>query len=266
MLLCRQVRLAGDRRERARRHRPQSSRAPSRLRACRTRTVGSGDDTGTSPIPHVRSARWHGTVGRDGLRFGPMGDAPPIVRARRSAFAAAFLSFLYPGLGHAYLGRWLRALRWAVLPTLAHRRRRRAHPELAGQDGPAGPAPRPRDEHRASTAPSSSTCSTGSPRSLDAYRLARDPRVGSSGSRMLSTVRPARPSSSSSSPATSPSRARSRSSTTRSPTSPTTAATTRDAARRRGPRRALGIEIPGRLARAGGDAHSRRPGPPPPDP
>lgn len=40
------------------------------------------------------------------------------VRPRRSAFAAAFLSFLYPGLGHAYLGRWLRALLWAILPTL----------------------------------------------------------------------------------------------------------------------------------------------------
>jgi LCP family protein required for cell wall assembly len=41
------------------------------------------------------------------------------VRPRRSAFAAAFLSFLYPGLGHAYLGRWLRALLWAIPPTIA---------------------------------------------------------------------------------------------------------------------------------------------------
>ena len=38
------------------------------------------------------------------------------VRPRRSAFAAAFLSFLFPGLGHAYLGRWLRAILWAALP------------------------------------------------------------------------------------------------------------------------------------------------------
>jgi LCP family protein required for cell wall assembly len=38
------------------------------------------------------------------------------VRPRRSAFTAAFLSFLFPGLGHAYLGRWLRAAMWAVLP------------------------------------------------------------------------------------------------------------------------------------------------------
>jgi LCP family protein required for cell wall assembly len=38
---------------------------------------------------------------------------------RRSAFAAAFLSFLFPGLGHAYLGRWLRALGWAALPILS---------------------------------------------------------------------------------------------------------------------------------------------------
>ncbi len=41
------------------------------------------------------------------------------VRPRRSAFAAAFLSFLFPGLGHAYLGRWLRALAWAALPIIA---------------------------------------------------------------------------------------------------------------------------------------------------
>lgn len=40
------------------------------------------------------------------------------VRPRRSAFAAAFLSFIFPGLGHAYLGRWLRALAWAALPIL----------------------------------------------------------------------------------------------------------------------------------------------------
>jgi len=46
-------------------------------------------------------------------------DSEPVVRARKSAFAAAFLSFIYPGLGHAYLGRGMRALAWAVLPTLA---------------------------------------------------------------------------------------------------------------------------------------------------
>jgi LCP family protein required for cell wall assembly len=40
------------------------------------------------------------------------------VRPRRSAFAAAFLSFLFPGLGHAYLGRWLRAVLWAALPVI----------------------------------------------------------------------------------------------------------------------------------------------------
>ncbi len=46
--------------------------------------------------------------------------APPdvAVRPRRSAFAAAFLSFIFPGLGHAYLGRWLRALMWAALPII----------------------------------------------------------------------------------------------------------------------------------------------------
>ena len=40
------------------------------------------------------------------------------VRPRRSAFAAAFLSFIFPGLGHAYLRRWLRAVLWAALPLI----------------------------------------------------------------------------------------------------------------------------------------------------
>ncbi|MEX1344998.1 MAG: DUF6677 family protein [Candidatus Limnocylindrales bacterium] len=37
----------------------------------------------------------------------------------RSAFTAAFLSFLLPGLGHAYLRRWLRAAMWVALPIAA---------------------------------------------------------------------------------------------------------------------------------------------------
>jgi polyisoprenyl-teichoic acid--peptidoglycan teichoic acid transferase len=40
------------------------------------------------------------------------------VRPKRSAFAAAFLSFVFPGLGHLYIGRWLRALLWAALPII----------------------------------------------------------------------------------------------------------------------------------------------------
>jgi LCP family protein required for cell wall assembly len=36
----------------------------------------------------------------------------------RSAFAAAFLSLLFPGLGHAYAGAWQRALLFAALPLL----------------------------------------------------------------------------------------------------------------------------------------------------
>jgi len=37
----------------------------------------------------------------------------------RSAFAAAFLSMLFPGLGHAYAGAWSRAIGFAALPFLA---------------------------------------------------------------------------------------------------------------------------------------------------
>ena len=47
-----------------------------------------------------------------------MASTDVAVRPRRSAFAAAFLSFIFPGLGHAYVGRWLRALLWAALPIL----------------------------------------------------------------------------------------------------------------------------------------------------
>jgi LCP family protein required for cell wall assembly len=43
----------------------------------------------------------------------------PSAAPRRSGFAAAFFSLLFPGLGHAYLGRWSRALAWAALPILA---------------------------------------------------------------------------------------------------------------------------------------------------
>jgi LCP family protein required for cell wall assembly len=49
----------------------------------------------------------------------PSGAYPPPPGAPvRSAFAAAFLSFILPGLGHAYLGRWLRALLWVAVPVL----------------------------------------------------------------------------------------------------------------------------------------------------
>jgi LCP family protein required for cell wall assembly len=37
---------------------------------------------------------------------------------QRSGFVAAFLSLLFPGLGHAYLGAYRRALGWAALPLL----------------------------------------------------------------------------------------------------------------------------------------------------
>src|SRR5512144_795494 len=36
----------------------------------------------------------------------------------RSSFAAAFLSLLFPGLGHAYAGAWERAVGFAAIPIL----------------------------------------------------------------------------------------------------------------------------------------------------
>ena len=44
---------------------------------------------------------------------------PPRAPRTRSAFAAAFLSLLFPGLGHAYAGAWMRALAWAAVPLLS---------------------------------------------------------------------------------------------------------------------------------------------------
>jgi polyisoprenyl-teichoic acid--peptidoglycan teichoic acid transferase len=108
------------------------------------------------------------------------------VRPRRSAFAAAFLSFLFPGLGHAYLGRWLRALLWATPPILV----------IAGLGGLA-----------ITTGVKELAGNLFDPSVLtgviaflvidflyrlfallDAYRLASDPSVGSAGSRMLSSA------------------------------------------------------------------------------
>ena len=44
---------------------------------------------------------------------------PTATRERaRSAFAAAFLSLLFPGLGHAYARAWARALAFAAPPLL----------------------------------------------------------------------------------------------------------------------------------------------------
>ncbi len=48
----------------------------------------------------------------------PMAPNDVAVRPRRSAFMAAFLSFILPGLGHAYLGRWRRALLWVAFPVV----------------------------------------------------------------------------------------------------------------------------------------------------
>ncbi len=43
---------------------------------------------------------------------------PPRSARTRSAFGAAFLSLVFPGLGHAYTGAWARALAFVALPLL----------------------------------------------------------------------------------------------------------------------------------------------------
>jgi LCP family protein required for cell wall assembly len=54
---------------------------------------------------------------RPRLSFRAM-STPQRAPRSRSAFAAAFLSLLFPGLGHAYAGAWARALAFAALPLL----------------------------------------------------------------------------------------------------------------------------------------------------
>ncbi|CAN5763701.1 hypothetical protein BH23CHL8_BH23CHL8_30760 [soil metagenome] len=109
-------------------------------------------------------------------------------RPLRSAFAAAFLSFLFPGLGHLYLGRWQRALAWAALPILA----------IFGIAGLVASSP-DRTEFLVSlvTDPTSFTVVLAGialdlvyrlAALLHAYRLARDPSIGSAGSRMISAA------------------------------------------------------------------------------
>jgi LCP family protein required for cell wall assembly len=115
-----------------------------------------------------------------------MGPTDAAARPRRSAFAAAFLSFIFPGLGHAYLGRWLRAMLWAALPILG----------LAALGGLALSPDRGEyvakladpDVLRGALAFLVVDLLYRLFALLDAYRLARDPSVGSAGTRLLSTV------------------------------------------------------------------------------
>ena len=116
-----------------------------------------------------------------------MASTDVAVRPRRSAFAAAFLSFIFPGLGHAYVGRWLRALLWAALPILLIAL---GLGLVYSSDDRSGLVANLLDPevlqfvlvflalnfiYRLMAA-------------LDAYRLARDPSVGSGASRMASAA------------------------------------------------------------------------------
>ena len=47
-----------------------------------------------------------------------MSSTPQPRPRSKSPFAAAFLSLLFPGLGHAYAGAYLRALAFAAIPIL----------------------------------------------------------------------------------------------------------------------------------------------------
>jgi LCP family protein required for cell wall assembly len=113
-----------------------------------------------------------------------MGPTDAAVRPRRSAFAAAFLSFIFPGLGHAYLGRWLRALLWAALPILG----------LAALAAVALSPDRSEIVFQLADPAVLSLVLGGIVIDLlyrllallDAYRLARDPSIGSAGTRLLS--------------------------------------------------------------------------------
>ena len=111
-----------------------------------------------------------------------MASSDAAVRPKRSAFAAAFLSFLFPGLGHAYLGRWLRALLWAIVPTVSIIA---LGLYVAGQDlvtlaGELAVDPAPFLAILIVDVVYRLLCV------LDAWRLASDRSVGTTGTRMLS--------------------------------------------------------------------------------
>ena len=107
------------------------------------------------------------------------------VRPRRSAFAAAFLSFIFPGLGHAYVGRWLRALAWAALPIIGIA----AGLGLGLSGGRTELVELVTDPDFLNAALAFIVVDFFYRllAMLDAYRLGRDPTVGSSSTRILST-------------------------------------------------------------------------------
>ena len=97
---------------------PAGSSDESCSMATRSGRVGTGRNIGRGPaiLPAMQPA--HETLARG-----------------RSPFAAAFLSLLFPGLGHAYLGAYRRGprIRGAAAPA------RRARRRLRGPDGPVRP-------------------------------------------------------------------------------------------------------------------------------
>lgn len=74
---------------------------------CPERTAAGAGEAGLRPGSAIRD-----------VSFREM-STPRRAPRSRSAFAAAFLSLLFPGLGHAYAGAWARALGFAALPLLA---------------------------------------------------------------------------------------------------------------------------------------------------
>jgi len=60
-----------------------------------------------------------GVTGGIPIGYGSMQSQRPPAAPTKSGFAAAFFSLVFPGLGHAYLGHWSRALAWAALPILS---------------------------------------------------------------------------------------------------------------------------------------------------
>ena len=76
----------------------------------------TGSDS-TGPRMQARVAL-HGMCARTGVPCRPMERRAATPGRQRSAFAAAVFSLLFPGLGHAYLGQWSRALVWAAAPIL----------------------------------------------------------------------------------------------------------------------------------------------------
>ena len=103
------------------------------------------------------------------LSYPTMSQSQEPAPRRRSAFAAAFLSLIFPGLGHAYAGAYTRALGFAAAPDPPRRAQRRR--SACGRTSTSCSAS-PSSTSASSRSSTSSCCCYRIVAAVDAYRVA----------------------------------------------------------------------------------------------